>query len=112
LLRAIAYGWRQEVLAENAEVIREVGQDLYGRLATFAEHLSRLGRSLDSSVSAYNKAISSYDSRILPGAKKFTELGVTARKEPPRLEPIERSARHVEAPEAIPASNDQSAEKH
>ena len=112
LLRAIAYGWRQEVLAENAEVIREVGQDLYGRLATFAEHLSRLGRSLDSSVSAYNKAISSYDSRILPGAKKFTELGVTARKEPPRLEPIERSARHVEAPEAIPASNDQSAEKY
>ena len=112
LLRAIAYGWRQEVLAENAEVIREVGQDLYGRLATFAEHLSRLGRSLDSSVSAYNKAISSYDSRILPGAKKFTELGVTARKEPPRLEPIERSARHVEAPEAIPASNDQSPEKH
>ena len=111
LLRAIAYGWRQEVLAENAEVIREVGQDLYGRLATFAEHLSRLGRSLDSSVSAYNKAISSYDSRILPGAKKFTELGVTARKEPPRLEPIERSARHVEAPEAIPASNDQSPEK-
>jgi DNA recombination protein RmuC len=112
LLRAIAYGWRQEVLAENAEVIREVGQDLYGRLATFAEHLSRLGRSLDNSVSAYNKAISSYDSRILPGAKKFTELGVTARKEPPRLEPIERSARHVEAPEAIPASNDQSPEKH
>ena len=112
LLRAIAYGWRQEVLAENAEVIREVGQDLYSRLATFAEHLSRLGRSLDSSVSAYNKAISSYDSRILPGAKKFTELGVTARKEPPRLEPIERSARHVEAPEAIPASNDQSPEKH
>lgn len=112
LLRAIAYGWRQEVLAENAEVIREVGQDLYSRLATFAEHLSRLGRSLDSSVSAYNKAISSYDSRILPGAKKFTELGVTARKEPPPLEPIERSARHVEAPEAIPASNDQSPEKH
>ncbi|MDH3971308.1 MAG: DNA recombination protein RmuC [Gammaproteobacteria bacterium] len=112
LLRAIAYGWRQEVLAENAEVIREVGQDLYGRLATFAEHLSRLGRSLDSSVSAYNKAISSYDSRILPGAKKFTELGVTARKQPPRLEPIERSARHVEAPEAIPASNDQTPEKH
>ena len=112
LLRAIAYGWRQEVLAENAEVIREVGQDLYGRLATFAEHLSRLGRSLDSSVSAYNKAISSYDSRILPGAKKFTELGVTARKQPPRLEPVERSARHVEAPEAIPASNDQSPEKH
>jgi len=106
LLRAVAYGWRQEVLAENAEVIREVGQDLYGRLATFAEHLSKLGRSLDNSVSAYNKAISSYDSRILPGAKKFTELGVTARKDPPALEPIERSARLVEVPVDIHCSNE------
>jgi DNA recombination protein RmuC len=112
LLRAVAYGWRQEVLAENAEVIREVGQDLYGRLATFAEHLSKLGRSLDNSVSAYNKAISSYDSRILPGAKKFTELGVTARKDPPALEPIERSARLVEVPVDTPGNNEQLPEKH
>ena len=112
LLRAVAYGWRQEVLAENAEVIREVGQDLYGRLATFAEHLSKLGRSLDNSVNAYNKAISSYDSRILPGAKKFTELGVTARKDPPGLEPIERSARLVEVPVDTPGNNEQLPEKH
>jgi DNA recombination protein RmuC len=112
LLRAVAYGWRQEVLAENAEVIREVGQDLYGRLATFAEHLSKLGRSLDNSVNAYNKAISSYDSRILPSAKKFIELGVTASKEPPALEPIERSTRRVEAPETIHDSKEQSPEKH
>lgn len=111
LLRAVAYGWRQEVLAENAEVIREVGQDLYGRLATFAEHLSKLGRSLDNSVSAYNKAISSYDSRILPGAKKFTELGVTARKDPPGLEPIERSARLVEVPVDTTGSHEQLAEQ-
>jgi DNA recombination protein RmuC len=96
LLRAVAYGWRQEVLAENAEVIREVGQDLYGRLATFAAHLSRLGRSLDNSVDSFNKAVGSYDSRILPGAKKFTELGVTAMKEPPALEPIKRTARPVD----------------
>jgi len=112
LLRAVAYGWRQEVLAENAEIIREVGQDLYARLATFSEHLSKLGRSLDSSVDAFNKAVGSYDSRILPGAKKFTELGVTARKNPVRLEPIERSARRVEIPEAIPADSERPPEKH
>ena len=112
LLRAVAYGWRQEVLAENAEVIREVGQDLYARLATFAEHLSRLGRSLDNSVEAFNKAVGSYDSRILPSARKFTEMGVTARKDPPALEPIERAARRVEAPDVIPASTGQPPEKH
>jgi DNA recombination protein RmuC len=93
LLRAVAYGWRQEVLTENAEVIREVGQDLYGRLATFAEHLSKLGRSLDNSVDAFNKAVGSYDARILPSAKRFTELGITAMKEPPGLEPVKRTAR-------------------
>ena len=107
LLRAVAYGWRQEVLAENAEVIREVGQDLYARLATFAEHLSRLGRSLDNSVDAFNKAIGSYDTRILPSARKFTEMGVMAKKDPPVLEPIERTTRQVETPEALPASTDE-----
>ena len=107
LLRAVAYGWRQEVLAENADVIREVGQDLYGRLATFAEHLSRLGRSLDNSVDAFNKAVGSYDSRILPGAKRFTELGITAIKEPPELAPVKRTARPVEVPDDTDSDPDQ-----
>ncbi len=99
LLRAIAYGWRQEALAENADIIREVGQEMYARLTTFAEHLAKLGRNLDNSVDAYNKAVASYDSRVLPGARKFTELGVTSKKEPPKVEQIERMARSVEARE-------------
>jgi len=99
LLRAVAYGWRQETLAENAEAIREVGQEMFARLTTFAEHLSRLGRSLDNSVDAYNKAVGSYDTRILPGARKFTEMGVAAKKEAPKLEQIERATRQVEARE-------------
>jgi DNA recombination protein RmuC len=99
LLRAIAYGWRQEALAENADIIREVGQEMYARLTTFAEHLSKLGRNLDNSVDAYNKAVASYDSRVLPGARKFTELGVTSKKEPPKVEQIERMARSVESRE-------------
>lgn len=99
LLRAIAYGWRQEVLAENADTIREIGQEMFTRLTTFAEHLAKLGRSLDSSVSAYNKAVSSYDSRVLPGARKFTELGISTKKEPPKLEQVEHMARQVESRE-------------
>jgi DNA recombination protein RmuC len=97
LLRAVAYGWRQEILAENADAIREVGQEMYSRLTNFAEHLSKLGRSLNNSVDAYNKAVGSYDTRILPGAKKFTEMGVASKKESPRLEQIERSTRQVES---------------
>lgn len=101
LLRAVAYGWRQEALAENAEIIRELGQEMYGRLATFAEHLSKLGRSLDNSVDTFNKAVGSYDSRILPGARKFTELGISAKKEAPRVEQIERATRLIDPQDTV-----------
>jgi len=99
LLRAIAYGWRQEVLAENADTIREIGQDMYDRLITFAEHLARLGRSLDSSVDNFNKAVGSYDSRVLPGARKFVDMGISAREEPTEPAQIERGTRKVQAVE-------------
>jgi DNA recombination protein RmuC len=97
LLRAVAYGWRQEALAENADTIREVGQDMYDRLITFAEHLSKLGRSLDSSVDNFNKAVGSYDSRVLPGARKFVDMGIHARKEPAQPAQVERGARQVQS---------------
>jgi len=97
LLRAIAYGWRQEALAENADTIREVGQDMYDRLITFAVHLSKLGRSLDSSVEHFNKAVGSYDSRVLPGARKFVDMGIHASKEPAQAAQIERGTRQVQS---------------
>ncbi|RRQ22940.1 DNA recombination protein RmuC [Thiohalobacter thiocyanaticus] len=96
LLRAVGYGWRQAVLAENAEHIRQVGEEVYGRLGTFAEHLGRLGKSLEGSVSAYNKAVGSFDSRVLPGLRKFTEMGISAKKEAGPLDQIERAPRQVE----------------
>ena len=70
---------------------------MFTRLTTFSDHLARLGRNLDNSVDAFNKAVGSYDSRLLPGARKFTEMGITARKDPPRVEQIERATRHVES---------------
>ncbi|MGM0594717.1 MAG: DNA recombination protein RmuC [Pseudomonadota bacterium] len=96
LLRAVAYGWRQQALAENAEKIRIVGEELYGRLSTFADHLAKLGRSLDSSVGHFNKAVGSFDSRILPSARKFTEMGIHAKKELEEASPVEKGVRHLQ----------------
>jgi DNA recombination protein RmuC len=96
LLRAVAYGWRQEALAENAEHIRSVGEELYERLSTFADHLGRLGSHLTRSVESYNKAVGSFDSRVLPGARKFREMGIQRKKDLPEPEPVERLPRPVQ----------------
>ncbi len=93
LLRAVAFGWRQEQLAQNAEKIREVGEELYRRLLTFTGHLEKLGRSLDTSVKHYNKAVGSFDSRVLPGAQKFTEMGIEAAKKLEGLGQVETGPR-------------------
>lgn len=87
LLKAVAYGWRQLALAENAKEIRILAEDLYGRLATFVTHMNRVGRQLASSVENYNKAVGSLERNVLPGARKFVELGAHAKKE---IEPLER----------------------
>ncbi|MHB8427930.1 MAG: DNA recombination protein RmuC [Acidiferrobacterales bacterium] len=100
LLRAVAYGWRQEALAANAAEIRDAGEELYARLATFSEHLARLGTSLDSSVTQYNRAVGSFESKLLPGARKFAELGVSARKDIEPLEQIEKGVREISRPES------------
>lgn len=96
LLRAVAYGWRQEALAENAEQIRVVGEDLYERLSTFADHLGRLGSSLNNSVVSYNKAVGSFDSRVLPGARKFKDMGIQEKKELPEPDQVERLPRSIQ----------------
>ncbi len=93
LLRAVGYGWRQQVLAQNAEKIREVGEELYGRLGAFAEHLTRLGKSLDSSVGHFNKAVGSFETRVIPSARKFTEMGVHEKKSVDSVPPIEKLSR-------------------
>jgi DNA recombination protein RmuC len=93
LLRAIAYGWRQETLNSNAERIRQIGEDLYRRLHTLTDHMARLGRQLDSSVAQFNRLVGSFDTKVLPGARKFAELGVPANEDIASPEPIERQAR-------------------
>lgn len=97
LLRAVAYGWRQQSVAENAERIRELGEDLYKRIGTFTEHLARLGRQLEGGVDSYNKAVGSLERQLLPGARKFVELGINPRKEMETPGPIEVPLRKLEA---------------
>lgn len=89
LLKAVAYGWRQLALADNAKEIRILAEDLYGRLGTFVTHMNRVGRQLASSVENYNKAVGSLERKVLPGARKFTELGVHANKDIEKLESLE-----------------------
>ena len=94
LLKAIAYGWRQLSMAENAVQIRRLAEDLYARLGVFVEHLDRIGRQLGNSVDSYNRAIGSLERKVLPGARKFVELGVTTHKDLADPSPIEATPRH------------------
>lgn len=97
LLRAVSYGWKQQKLAENAEIIRELGETLYKRLATFGNHLGKLGNSLGQSVNHFNSAVGSLERNVLPGARKFTEMGISVKSEIDDLPPVEQQPRQVQS---------------
>jgi DNA recombination protein RmuC len=109
LLKAVAYGWRQSQVAQNAATIRELGQELYKRLGTFSAHLGRVGQRLGAAVESYNAAVGSLERQVLPQARRFPELGVTADAPLPSLEPIEELARQtMPVPGGDPGSTDAS----
>jgi DNA recombination protein RmuC len=93
LLKTVAYGWKQAVLADNAAEIRRLGEDLYKRLAVFGEHLGKLGKSLGSSVDSFNKAVGSLEQQILPAARRFPELGLRVQRELEIIEPVDSLTR-------------------
>lgn len=105
LLKTIAFGWRQQAVAENAERIRQEGRTLYERVVTFTEHLTRLGKNLRQSVDNYNRAVGSLEHQLLPGARRFTEMGIQPRKTLEEMSPIDVTTRQVSAP-ADPAMPD------
>ena len=98
LLKAVAYGWRQLALADNAEEIRRLAVDLYGRLSTFVGHMNKVGKQLASSVENYNRAVGSLEHKVLPGARKFVELGIRPKKEIEQVEPLESLPRSMVEP--------------
>ncbi len=104
LLKAVAYGWRQEAVAENAEVVASLGRELYKRLSDLGTHFAKLGRLLGQTVGAYNQAVGSLEARVLPTARRFEELSAApGDAELPQLDAVEASPRPIVAPELAPA---------
>lgn len=107
LLRAVAYGWRQEKLAENAKQISDLGNELYKRLASMGEHLSKIGKGLDSATKSYNNAVGTIESRVFVTARKFDELSIGgAGVEIGRLSPVEQTPRMLQAPELVDSQDE------
>ena len=99
LLRSVAYGWRQEGLARNAQEISVLGKELYERLASLASHVGEVGRHLDRAVGAYNGAVGALEGRVLVSARRFRDLDAVGGDELPVVEPVERAVRELQATE-------------
>jgi DNA recombination protein RmuC len=99
LLRAISYGWQQEKVAQNAMEISELGRNLYERIAKLAEHFENVGRSLAKSVTAYNSAVGTLESRVLVTARRLKDKGIAPAEELPEVETIDHTPRALGAPE-------------
>ncbi len=99
ILSSVAYGWRQERVAESAQEVSELGRDLYQRLRTLAGHFSSVGKGLDRAVDSFNKAVGSFEGRVLVSARRFTELGAVSSEEIEPLPPVDKAVRALQAPE-------------
>jgi DNA recombination protein RmuC len=104
LLKAVAYGWRQEALADNARKVSELGAELYERLATMGGHFAGVGSRLEAAVRSYNQAVASLESRVLVTARKFRDLrAVSGEAELESPAQIELLPRNVRGEELLPA---------
>ena len=100
LLLAVAHGWKQEALTEHAKEICDLGKELYKRLAVFCTHIVSVGDGLNRSVKAYNSAVGSFESRVMPKARKFEQLYVTATDgQLDELVPVETQVRTLDCDE-------------
>jgi len=105
LLWAVAYGWRQEQIAENTRLISELGKELYGRMRTFLAHFQGIESALTKAVDSYNKAVGSLEGRVLPSARRFKELGAATGDDLPVIEPVDELPRALTAAEGNPVAS-------
>ncbi len=102
LLRTVMHGWQQQTITEEAKKVSELAADLYKRICRFGEHMAKLGRGLNTAMNAYNIAVGSLESQVLPGARKFKELHVqTGGKEIPEITVLEETPRNLSSPELL-----------
>jgi DNA recombination protein RmuC len=99
LLRSVAYGWRQERIAQNARQISEAGRDLHDRVGALAEHFVEMRQGLSSAIEAYNGAVASLERRVLPQARRLADLGASSDGPLPELAEIEIALRKLDRPE-------------
>jgi DNA recombination protein RmuC len=95
LLKAAAYGWRQEAVSKNADEISALGRTLYDRISTFADNLDKIGRGLEAAMKGYNTAVGSFEGMLLPGARKLAEFGAKGSKELAAPETMDTAPRDV-----------------
>ena len=95
LLRAVAYGWRQEQIAENAQAISELGKQLFERMSNLSDYLTSIGKGLEKATEAYNKSVASLETRVLSSARRFKDLGIASEKEIPIVDTIQISPRQI-----------------
>ncbi|MEM6255208.1 MAG: DNA recombination protein RmuC [Cyanobacteria bacterium P01_D01_bin.156] len=100
LLKAVAYGWQQDAVTENAQIISELGRELYDRTRVFTGHMQKMRRGLETTVDTFNKAVGSLESRVLVSARKFKGLGAAAGDELGSVEPLDRFPRQVASVES------------
>ena len=105
LLRAVAYGWYQENMAENARVISELGRTLYDRIRIMADHFVDLRKGMERSIDAYNRAVGSFENRVLVTARKFKDMGAATQNEIEGMEIIDKIPRQLQCDEYLSDDN-------
>ncbi len=95
LLWAVHYGWRQELIAESAREIAADARELHQRLARFVAPFAKAGRQLSSAVSAYNEAVGSFDTRVVPQVRRIEQAGASSEREVESPPPLEITARVI-----------------